>query len=1213
MIPDLPLFGAGSAITTGGALAKTAGSFALPAVVDKMLEIKERNGGTIDLEHTPEAILEATKEGVISGLTGFGVGLAGLPAKAIADKISNPLKSYAVEKAINIPAVGATLLGVEHAKGNDITAGTVGETLGTIAVMELMGSNPFTKMKMEKKAQELGVTPDRLIKNIDPDMASRIKSVEDAETLINDAKIKTESELKQEHINNVQNEIINTQIQANYKEGKAPEDVIQLTQIPKEHLPYVADVVDGVLRVKPEIIEKMKGFTDAKADPNNNPFSDNAIPFETKSPIEKYQEIKNLHADALNKYNEFKNNKDSIKKQLIDEYVNSMGERRYEKLTNIRAKMDEAINYVMNNASPVDLVKMLENPESIKSVVPLYNDLKPTYQKSLTSEIQHAIIKATNILPESIKEKALKYADFKMGKIETALKQPVDDLRSKGKAITEDIEFQKAFEIDRLQKMNDLQKQEFIKSQVKNITKDYDQNVLESKNYWNPELQKVLGTSPDYGDRTLNPKEYGSHYTNLVDWFRTPIENLTKTFEGMGYLNFKVNAKAGIDNKSRIIQTRLGEKAYRQFADPIREATYTFTKELSIYKDKIKIMKEGLNPKAREHIGAYMLGLQNDAVASLEKMKIKIPKWEELSNKQQATINEFNKIFEIMFDRVNVSRQLVGLEPIQKVDNYFTFIRKFSAIEHLGFDPLRVKSSVFDDVKLEDVKTRSLSFAFGKDRNGASTRGLELDAFNVMDKYLYSALRTTHLTPVVGRLRTALDSDKLMLTNPNGYDYLNMTLDFVSGKKISEAKEITNYLANVVHRNLTSATLAYNLHTIAVQPSSAGIAGMEIGTKYLAQGAKDFLNPVMRDFAMKESKVLLTRTYDATIDEVKKGVTGNVSKLQTKAIEIGNIPTKYTDLLAAEITWCGGYRYAKDELNLNHKGCVTYADDLVIKTQGSADRLDLSPIQHTPLGKLATTFQTFTINQFGYLKDEILGLGKEHKMVAEGISKKDAEEKFNATGYIKKPIGDNKFNVYETKRLVETPDAIKKSIKFAVVLGVMNTIYELMGINPPNPAPASAFYQGLTGQEWADTIYGMTPTKKDTQLTDAFLASLRESAMIFPIAGGAAKYGGGNAGGAFGSLVIDTFDILADRPAAKPWGFVLSKWAGVPGATQSYKILKELKKERIAEHKKDSATPESIKRQMNGKNPISEARKQLNGGRYKDTGLVQGAWEQLTE
>ena len=95
--------------------------------------------------------------------------------------------------------------------------------------------------------------------------------------------------------------------------------------------------------------------------------------------------------------------------------------------------------------------------------------------------------------------------------------------------------------------------------------------------------------------------------------------------------------------------------------------------------------------------------------------------------------------------------------------------------------------------------------------------------------------------------------------------------------------------------------------------------------------------------------------------------------------------------------------------------------------------------------------------------------------------------------------------------------------------------------------------------------------------------------------------------GAFGSLVSETGDLISGKPGAKDWRVILAKWAGVPGATQVYRILRELQKERIAEHKAAQRAKDpigAIRRDMQKNNPY---RKQKE--RYKDPGLVEGLFE----
>ena len=89
--------------------------------------------------------------------------------------------------------------------------------------------------------------------------------------------------------------------------------------------------------------------------------------------------------------------------------------------------------------------------------------------------------------------------------------------------------------------------------------------------------------------------------------------------------------------------------------------------------------------------------------------------------------------------------------------------------------------------------------------------------------------------------------------------------------------------------------------------------------------------------------------------------------------------------------------------------------------------------------------------------------------------------------------------------------------------------------------------------------------------------------------------------GAMGALISDTGDLISGKPGAKNWEIILAKWAGVPGATQVHRILRELQKERIAENRKSKDPLSDIKRQMQQTNPFHK-----QSQRYKDPGLVQG-------
>jgi hypothetical protein len=305
----------------------------------------------------------------------------------------------------------------------------------------------------------------------------------------------------------------------------------------------------------------------------------------------------------------------------------------------------------------------------------------------------------------------------------------------------------------------------------------------------------------------------------------------------------------------------------------------------------------------------------------------------------------------LYFTRINKGRELVGLDPIEKVDNYFTFLRKFSLIEELGYDPYTAPKEIFQSEAITDYPSKAFAFRFGKERVD-STRDLELDAFYVLDKYLGSALRTAHMTPVIGRLRKVLnDSTDFQLNNRHAYEFLSDTLDFVAGKKISEAKQITNDVANKLSKNLGIFILTYNVNSAAIQLSALVPTITKLSPLYVGKGAKDFMKSENREFALKQSKVLKGRVHDITVTEMTQGLYGTIGKLKEKTANIGTWPLRYLDLKTAQITWLSGYRYGREFLKLSDKEAVNFADQVVVDTQGSASRIDLATVQRTTLCK----------------------------------------------------------------------------------------------------------------------------------------------------------------------------------------------------------------------------------------------------------------------
>jgi hypothetical protein len=153
---------------------------------------------------------------------------------------------------------------------------------------------------------------------------------------------------------------------------------------------------------------------------------------------------------------------------------------------------------------------------------------------------------------------------------------------------------------------------------------------------------------------------------------------------------------------------------------------------------------------------------------------------------------------------------------------------------------------------------------------------------------------------------------------------------------------------------------------------------------------------------------------------------GKVGKAGLALKETSAFLMKGIDYLARKITFATSYQSlmpAIKEGKLTKKQAARIADADVVRTQGSGSITEISPIQRNVLGKMATLWQTHTINQANFFFRDVLGIG------GKSISKGE-----------------------RAKRI------------FRTLMGVAMTtlLYEkIMGIQSPFPAPTSAVLDSL--------------------------------------------------------------------------------------------------------------------------------------------------------
>ncbi|PKL19574.1 MAG: hypothetical protein CVV49_00625 [Spirochaetae bacterium HGW-Spirochaetae-5] len=1210
---DLPLF------AIGGVIGGPGGAFALPAGLKKMTEEKERLGGKITLENSVEAGINVLEELPKEWIKGELLGLAGKTSGVIADKLGGGVIAKTTGEIAALPVETAALVGAERVLNDTpITADTILETLGTIGILKLSGSFPgAVKTAFNTAVKERGIPAEKIAENLKSETVKTMQDPVTGKEAIERAIVLTEKQIEAERVSKIQNEIIDKQIRANYKDGKSPEQIIQINQIPKEYRTYILDQTEtGGYKFKPDILKTIDDIVNLK-DPfiaqkyENilpNPIRDMAIR-DGQRLENQFKELNTELIDAKRNLKQWEAQKESLHEQYIKEEIDKLtgNYRRFENQGEIRDKMDQVIDHALSVLKPEEQFRVAAEPttlmDHIDSKESGFHSLKKPHQDAVQKEIIAKIIQKTGFIPPHIIETAMKKADNKVNRDGKPFNDAVLSYESGIKSLQNNSEYQNHLKRISESKKSDNQ----IESEILSNLHKVEIWTHEAKKQHQVNLQKALGESSEFGELNRSNSEYfgKDHLNDLMEFAVKSPEELSAIFEKANFLEREFKQKgASIDlflNKSRFIANKLGEKVFKNFVRPLRQAEHNFVVESQKYKDWIKDNRKKFTAKEREEIGAHLISQMEQGKTTLNEMGIKSKTFEELSPSQQGAITEIRKVLDVMFERINAARTESGLEPLSKVDDYFTFLRKFSLLEELGYDPLRISKEQFESSEISDFKTRGLAFQFGKERI-QSTRALETDAYYVLDKYLTTAIRTTHMTPIIGKLRNALDiNDKMALTNPHAHKYLHDTLDYVSGKKLTDVSSWINAVANKVNHNLGTFILTYNFRSIGVQPSAIVNTIGQLGPHAVSKGLNDFLSSDKRKFAMEKSKVLKARMHDVTIEEMTKGFTGKIGKIKSSAAEIGTLPLRYLDLKTAQISWLSGFRYGKEQLKLRDKEAVVFADDIVINTQGSASRIDLAPVQHTPLGKSLTLFNTFVINNMNFLTSDIMGITKTNNLIAEGIPKNQTG-KYTADNQVTRITGKDQYNVYERNRLLSTSEGLEKLMTLTAAGFVCNSIYELMGVKSPLPAPLSAAYEGFTGQSWVDALQGKQPTKKEEQLAGALKESMREFLSLIPVMGGSFRYGGDSAFGAVGGLVGETFDTLAEKPSSKPLAYIVAKWAGVPGGQQIYKILKQLSRERKEDEKaaRRALNPaDYIRRDMQKRNPYyqqkQEMKKQLMG------------------
>ncbi|MCM8782396.1 MAG: hypothetical protein NC828_05030, partial [Candidatus Omnitrophica bacterium] len=570
------------------------------------------------------------------------------------------------------------------------------------------------------------------------------------------------------------------------------------------------------------------------------------------------------------------------------------------------------------------------------------------------------------------------------------------------------------------------------------------------------------------------------------------------------------------------------------------------------FKEELKATGHDYN-ESKRRLFIYAVAQQPEGLEELYKFGItEIPKLSPVEEKIYRTVR--NRLDDY-FTEFNAARATLGLNPINYVKNYSTYLRDENAIKYI-MDQLIFSNDATMIYNM--IKEPAAPYAFSR-KPGVKVP-FEFDFFRAFAKYadivheylaVHKCLANSRLllspiryTDNTGEKRTF----NLVRHDPNLYSYIKNYSQFATQRLSPNAlgfvfsPKIVNVI-NTVNRHLPMAILSFNLRSAFIQPTQARNSFLKLGLDFFG-GIHDVIEDLVRTgfkpskMKCQKSKHLQYRAMDIHVKlareeplfrqqlrEPENFAQEAVQKLNQglhywerinrEAVKIGTYPLVMLDYWTATTTWYGAYRKGFRQ-GLRGEALIRYADEIVKTTQASAALHDLSPLQRTAEGRLLTVFQTFVINEWNFLSHDIFGFHE------------------------KMPFGEKMKNI---SLLVLSSAAIN-----ALLEGVL-------GIRSPFPSPEWELYYNL---------------QKGMDLPHAFYRALGDMVEQIPVIGPPIRWTTVYKKFLPAGLQVwgDAFQALSKALQApgsfKDWKIedyaVLGKLFGIAGTSQVEKMIRRINK-----------------------------------------------------
>ena len=575
------------------------------------------------------------------------------------------------------------------------------------------------------------------------------------------------------------------------------------------------------------------------------------------------------------------------------------------------------------------------------------------------------------------------------------------------------------------------------------------------------------------------------------------------------------------------------------------------------FKGEIKAAGHNYNTIG-ERLGRYYTTQQKGGMDILDAMGLEPLTKADLTPMELRFDAQMRGAFDRVHGEANSARSRTGQKEMDYVEHYMPWMRNLGALEEAGLTLTTANNNALTS------HMQSTAFKHAHKRKMHQGRAIdvpiEMNAFKVFDAYMQSATNHIHLGPQITRGRALLEEHqlptgeigemgepgyanwKLKDTKPNLANWTESWLDYVAGKSdLSTIKWKRNMhiMASKLNKNQAAAVLSGNVRSAIIQPSALKNVYALLNEEAVINGLKAYLSPAERARAMKVSNKLATRNVDIHATEVGKPGTyesvlpGKAGAMHEAAMDSGLFRTlsnakrtasekgiKYglqaLDFETAKIAWLSSEWYAKNVLKMTDKKAIQrYADDMLVRTQASGELVDVAPIQRSAIGRLATLYQTFNINDWDMMLRDVVG----HKGPDLPPSQRAA-----------------------------------KMLRYAIATEALGWFTEgVVGIESPGPAITGGLYENIRD-------------KKSTR--EVVSGAMKEAAEALPLIGGSLKWGTAyrTPMPAAIQLPVDLTRIVTKLMDLSPEKLdmfdleTVGKALGIPGSTQVRKYISRRKR-----------------------------------------------------